>query len=131
MRTQSNQLFVNAAAQNSCRKAASCSVGPPPVGRVSASAISAMAGRDIDDVNIELYRKKLQKMEDNQRPLGEKIGQFWQNFQEELDAFADDAVSHRLGNGARFYGKRKSNFYGTNDTYRKKNKFVFDPKEDY
>merc|ERR1740138_834763 len=31
---------------------------------------------------------------------------------EEMDNFADDAVGRRLGQGAKFYGKRKSSFYG-------------------
>ena len=50
---------------------------------------------------------------------------------EEIDAFADDAMSHRLGNGASYYGKRKSAFYGESDIMRKKNKFVSNPEEDY
>merc|ERR1739838_795228 len=37
------------------------------------------------------------------------------NFFEELDAFVDDATARRLGNGAQYYGKRKSSFYGSND----------------
>ena len=40
-------------------------------------------------------------------------------------------MNHRLGNGAKFYGKRKSNIYGENDSMRKKNRYVEDPKEDY
>jgi hypothetical protein len=51
------------------------------------------------------------------------VGEFF----EELDAFVDDATSRRLGAGAKFYGKRKSKFYGTDDTGRKKDKTVADP----
>jgi hypothetical protein len=47
---------------------------------------------------------------------------FFQNFFEELDAFVDDATSRRLGNGAQYYGKRKSSFYGADDSNRKVDK---------
>jgi len=56
---------------------------------------------------------------------------FFANFFDELDAFVDDATSRRLGNGAQYYGKRKSGFYGDNDTNRKRDKGVLDPTEDY
>ena len=45
---------------------------------------------------------------------------FFGNFFQELDNFVDDATSRRLGAGAAFYGKRKSSFYGENDSNRKK-----------
>ncbi|GKY99365.1 hypothetical protein MPSEU_000891300 [Mayamaea pseudoterrestris] len=57
--------------------------------------------------------------------------QAFENFWEELDAFMDDASARRLGNGAAFYGKRKSNFYGEKDKNKKSNKDVFDASEDY
>lgn len=60
----------------------------------------------------------------------EKKG-FFANFFEELDAFVDDATSRRLGAGAAFYGKRKSNFYGENDKGRKIDRLTPDPLEDY
>lgn len=50
------------------------------------------------------------------------------NFFDELDAFVDDAANRRLGNGAKFYGKRRSNFYGAGDTMKKVDKDVFDPQ---
>mmetsp|Transcript_1749 Transcript_1749/g.2491 ORF Transcript_1749/g.2491 Transcript_1749/m.2491 type:complete len:157 (+) Transcript_1749:128-598(+) len=50
---------------------------------------------------------------------------------EELDAFMDDASARRLGNGAAYYGKRKSNFYGENDAMKKSDKDVSDSAEDY
>ena len=53
------------------------------------------------------------------------------NFFEELDAFVDDATNRRLGNGASFYGKRKSSFYGNEDSGKKKDKDTPDPTEDY
>ena len=36
-------------------------------------------------------------------------------FGQGLDDFVDDAMDRKLGNGAEFYGKRKSNFYGADD----------------
>ena len=55
---------------------------------------------------------------------------FFGNFFQELDNFVDDATSRRLGAGAAFYGKRKSSFYGENDSNRKKSQ-GFDSTEDY
>ena len=57
----------------------------------------------------------------------DKIGEFF----EELDAFVDDATSRRLGAGSKFYGKRKSNFYGKDDKDKKRDRDVFDATEDY
>ena len=65
-----------------------------------------------------------------EQPKKEKKG-FFANFFEELDAFVDDATSRRLGNGAQYYGKRKSSFYGKDDANKKKDSNVFDPSEDY
>jgi hypothetical protein len=48
-----------------------------------------------------------------------------------IDNFADDAVGRRLGNGAKFYGKRKSSFYGEEDELKKKDPDAFDPEEDF
>jgi len=63
--------------------------------------------------------------------LAEKEKGFLGKFFEELDNFVDDATSRRLGNGAAFYGKRKSSFYGENDSKRKVDSSVVDPTEDY
>ena len=52
-------------------------------------------------------------------------------FFEELDAFVDDATSRRLGAGASFYGKRKSNFYGENDSGRKQDRNLADPTGEF
>ena len=43
----------------------------------------------------------------------------------------DDAANRRLGNGAKFYGKRKSSFYGEDDEYRKADPNAFNREEDY
>uniref|UniRef100_A0A7S1XMA2 Uncharacterized protein n=1 Tax=Phaeomonas parva TaxID=124430 RepID=A0A7S1XMA2_9STRA len=56
---------------------------------------------------------------------------FFGKFFEELDNFIDDATSRRLGNGASFYGKRKSSFYGENDSMKKINSKEANPLEDY
>mmetsp|Transcript_240 Transcript_240/g.454 ORF Transcript_240/g.454 Transcript_240/m.454 type:complete len:145 (+) Transcript_240:85-519(+) len=63
--------------------------------------------------------------------LAESKKGFFANFFEELDAFVDDATSRRLGAGAQYYGKRKSSFYGKDDSNRKKDKNVADAAEDY
>lgn len=39
--------------------------------------------------------------------------------------------ARRLGNGAAFYGKRRSNFYGEKDRMKKADRKAFDPMEDY
>ena len=54
-----------------------------------------------------------------------------EDFVTEMDRFADDAVGRRLGNGAAFYGKRKSSFYGTDDALRKADPQAADREEDY
>lgn len=63
---------------------------------------------------------------DQNEPEAKKKG-FFANFFEELDAFVDDATSRRLGSGSAFYGKRKSNFYGSNDKGRKRDRDMPDP----
>merc|ERR1712032_665229 len=55
----------------------------------------------------------------------------FKKFFEELDKFADDAVGRRLGQGAKFYGKRKSAFYGDDDSMKKEDPNTFDREEDY
>jgi len=56
---------------------------------------------------------------------------FFANFFDELDAFVDDATSRRLGAGAQYYGKRKSGFYGKDDSNRKMDKGVSDPTGEF
>ena len=60
-----------------------------------------------------------------------KKGNFFTNMFEELDAFMDDATARRLGNGAAYYGKRKSSFYGSDDKMKKSDRTVADSQEDY
>jgi hypothetical protein len=69
--------------------------------------------------------------DDNGEKKGGGFMQAIGNFFEELDAFIDDASARRLGNGAAFYGKRKSKFYGEDDENRKQDKTMADPTEDY
>lgn len=57
-----------------------------------------------------------------EQPTTQKSKGFFANFFEELDAFVDDATSRRLGNGAQYYGKRKSSFYGENDVNKKRDR---------
>lgn len=68
--------------------------------------------------------------DEEEEDLPKKKG-FFANFFQELDAFVDDATSRRLGNGAQYYGKRKSSFYGADDSNKKRDSVVFDPTEDY
>ena len=63
--------------------------------------------------------------------LSEQKKGFIANFFDELDAFVDDATNRRLGNGAAFYGKRKSTFYGEQDFMKKDDNEIADPTEDY
>lgn len=63
------------------------------------------------------------RMSENDEPKGNFITNFFQ----ELDNFVDDATSRRLGAGQAFYGKRKSSFYGKDDSGKKKNPNKFDP----
>ena len=71
-----------------------------------------------------------ERSNNEEEDLPKKKG-FFANFFQELDAFVDDATSRRLGNGAQYYGKRKSNFYGADDSNKKRDSVVFDPTEDY
>lgn len=56
---------------------------------------------------------------------------FLQDFLRELDNFVDDATMRRLGNGSKFYGRRKSTFYGVDDPERKRDPQQADAEEDY
>jgi hypothetical protein len=52
-------------------------------------------------------------------------------FFQEFDNFIDDATNRRLGNGASFYGRRKSRFYGEMDSKRKVDPSQPDALEDF
>ena len=56
------------------------------------------------------------KRKENAAPLAgfDPLGAL-KRFGQGLDDFVDDAMDRKLGNGAEFYGKRKSNFYGADD----------------
>mmetsp|Transcript_33973 Transcript_33973/g.69459 ORF Transcript_33973/g.69459 Transcript_33973/m.69459 type:complete len:138 (+) Transcript_33973:56-469(+) len=58
-------------------------------------------------------------------------GNFFEKLMQDVDNFIDDASSRRLGNGASFYGKRKSSFYGEEDSMKKKDSRREDSSEDY
>ena len=66
---------------------------------------------------------KIRSVDTSVNGIFDKVGEFF----EELDAFVDDATSRRLGNGSKFYGKRKSNFYGEKDKDRKLDRSIADP----
>jgi len=77
-----------------------------------------------------LWEKKWGEPEKKENILG-TIGNAFGNFFEELDAFVDDATARRLGNGAAYYGKRKSSFYGSDDKMKKLDRNVSDSEEDF
>lgn len=89
--------------------------------RFSLAPCSARGGSDDVDDDADA---------DNTKEKGGFLAGFVKFF-EELDAFVDDASARRLGNGAAFYGKRKSKFYGEDDKNKKKDKTAADPTEDY
>jgi len=85
------------------------------------TSLPAGSGRFIIDSSSVLCESFNDDDDDEYEPQEKKKG-FFANFFEELDAFVDDATSRRLGNGAQYYGKRKSSFYGKDDANRKKDK---------
>ncbi|KAJ1635012.1 hypothetical protein T492DRAFT_969626 [Pavlovales sp. CCMP2436] len=62
---------------------------------------------------------------------GRKPLNFFQKLAQGLDDLVDDALDRKLGNGASFYGKRKSNFYGTQDEMKKADPRAKNAEEDY
>ena len=64
------------------------------------------------------------------RPLN-GVGDFFKNLGQAVDDFVDDAMDRKLGNGASFYGKRKSGFYGDEDSMKKEDPRVARADEDY
>ena len=55
----------------------------------------------------------------------------WKDFNQAVDDFVDDAMDRKLGNGASFYGKRKSGFYGEADSMKKEDPRIARADEDY
>ena len=47
---------------------------------------------------------------------------FFDKLKAETVAFVSDAMNRRMGNGASFYGKRKSSFYGNDDEMKAQGK---------
>jgi len=78
-----------------------------------------------------LLEKKWGEPEKKENNILGTIGNAFGNFFEELDAFVDDATARRLGNGAAYYGKRKSSFYGSDDKMKKLDRNVSDSEEDF
>ena len=76
--------------------------------------------READDEDAAdlafLGRAMKAKSKKDAAPLGgfDPLGAL-KRFGQGLDDFVDDAMARKLGNGAEFYGKRKSNFYGADD----------------
>ena len=76
--------------------------------------------READDEDAAdlafLGRAMKAKSKKNAAPLGgfDPLAAL-KKFGQGLDDFVDDAMDRKLGNGAEFYGKRKSNFYGADD----------------
>lgn len=66
------------------------------------------------------------RMEEGEKKLG-----FFEKIVQGFDDLVDDALDRKLGNGASFYGKRKSNFYGATDTMKKADPRVKNAEEDY
>ena len=92
-----------------------------PVACASSAAVSprAPAGPSTGGIGVRLVR------------IAPASRDFFSDFMAELDAFADDAVGRRMGNGAKFYGKRKSSFYGADDTQKKADPKSSSREEDY
>ncbi|KAG8462882.1 hypothetical protein KFE25_001655 [Diacronema lutheri] len=62
---------------------------------------------------------------------GERKPGFFARLAQGFDDIVDDALDRKLGNGASFYGKRKSNFYGAADTMKKADPRKRNDEEDY
>jgi hypothetical protein len=90
--------------------------------RISTSATTTTSTTTTTSLNAENKNKK--------KGNGGIFGAITNMF-EELDAFMDDATARRLGNGAAYYGKRKSSFYGSDDKMKKSDKDIADSEEDY
>jgi len=94
--------------------------------RTSRHDFSSLLVRRVQNNDQDVETPKM-KIENKNNNIFDSIG----NFFRELDAFVDDATNRRLGNGWRYYGKRKSSFYGEDDIGRKSDMDLPDPTEDY
>lgn len=77
-------------------------------------AVSTRATEDEDDLAF-LGKAMRAKSKKDDAPFSFDPLAALKNFGQGLDDFMDDAMDRKLGNGAEFYGKRKSNFYGADD----------------
>mmetsp|Transcript_22105 Transcript_22105/g.68143 ORF Transcript_22105/g.68143 Transcript_22105/m.68143 type:complete len:145 (-) Transcript_22105:27-461(-) len=89
------------------------SFAPPRAPAPRARARSA-ADEDADD--LAFLGKKMK--EKQAEASGFDVFGAMKRFGQGLDDFVDDAMMRKLGNGAEFYGKRKSNFYGKDDVMK-------------
>lgn len=64
-----------------------------------------------DDDDLAFLKEKMAA----ERPAIPNPFELLKNFGRGLDDMIDDAMMKKLGNGDKFYGKRKSNFYGKDD----------------
>ena len=72
---------------------------------------------EFEDLDVEDLKRFIAKKGEREKEEDD-IFRGFKDFFEEVDDFVDDAFGRRLGNGAAFYGKRKSKFYGENDINR-------------
>jgi len=79
------------------------------------------------------HRQQRNRQQQRQQRLTARMGiaEFLSGIGQEFDDFVDDAMNQRLGNGAKFYGKRKSAFYGQDDDMKKTNPRIRRADEDY
>ena len=71
----------------------------------------------VSDIESEHSRARARNLRRREKKTAEKEAApgpfaFLSAWGKELDNFIDDATMKKLGNGDKFYGKRKSNFYG-------------------
>ena len=82
-------------------------------------------GDDDDAAMASFLRGKMAE----EKAAPNAVANFFSKLGKGLDDFVDDAMDRKLGNGDKFYGKRKSNFYGAGD--EGKRAFEGDSSEDY
>lgn len=105
---------------------ATCSgFAPPLASRVGGAAVFGGGGGDDDD--MAFLKEKMNEAKP-QLSLPNPF-ELMSRFAKGVDDFVDDAMMRKLGNGEKFYGKRKSNFYGADDPGKRKSEF--DTSEEY
>ena len=86
---------------------------PKPVSRIT--RLHDTDDEDAADLAFLGRAMKAKRKENAAPPGGFDPLAALKRFGQGLDDFVDDAMDRKLGNGAEFYGKRKSNFYGADD----------------